>query len=65
MRLLPLLALLVTLFTGCSSAPEKKRTVSSPEGRVFNPVSRNYEWRTPGEPSTSPGAENTSRQPYH
>jgi len=34
------------------------------DARVYNPVTRNWEWQNPGQPSTSPGADRTSGQPY-
>jgi hypothetical protein len=61
------LLLLPLLLVACAADKPSSKPVNhlgEPQGREFNPVSRKYEWRTPGQPPVSPGADNTSRQPY-
>lgn len=60
---LPLLAFgLAALLSSCAS--DGRSHVTSAQERVYNPETRNYEWYTPGQPPTSPGATSTSRQSY-
>ena len=56
--------LMLALFSvGCADTGGHSN-VSSGRERVYNPLTKNYEWRIPDQPSTSPGASNTSRQSY-
>ena len=60
---LPFLALfLAALLSACVS--DGRSHVTSARERVYNPQTRDYEWYTPGQPPTSPGATSTSRQSY-
>ena len=58
------IALCLIATTACTNTPKRSDNVVSAQERVFNPVTRNYEWQTPGKPPTSPGADRTSRQSY-
>lgn len=55
---------LPTLLIGGCADTGGTSNVSSGTQRVYNPQTKNYEWRIPDQPSTSPGASNTSRQSY-
>ena len=53
---------LAASLSGCVS--DGRGHVTSARERVYNPQTRNYEWYTPGQSPTSPGATSTSRQSY-
>ncbi|MHA3770095.1 hypothetical protein ACXR0O_00995 [Verrucomicrobiota bacterium sgz303538] len=63
--------MLALLMAGCADtgggsnvSSSSSSNVSSGTVRVYNPETKNYEWRIPDQPSTSPGASNTSRQSF-